>query len=462
MSFDFEKLMRNLFEVGVAAASPSVQMPVVWENRIFPWLENVAPKRERIWVFGAGKAAASMTKALEEAVFGHISSRSQPNDHAQNQFKGFVITRQGYGLPTRWIEVKEASHPVPDARGQRAALDMLEALAAVPADEPVIALISGGGSSLLSTPEPGITFEELQALNRGLLSAGTPISEINTVRKHVCASLGGKMARACKAPIFQIIISDVPGDDPSVVASGPFCPDSSTYGDALAVLARWDVQASDSIMNHLRSGEAGQLEETPKAESVAFARLETCLLASASTMLAAVSNRLEEAGYQVLSLGDTLEAESRDVAAVHAAMVKQVCTGQKNWPSIPLAIVSGGECSVTLPANNLGRHKGGRNTEFLLALVCQLSGYETKWPIAAMAADTDGTDGLGDQAGALMLPEDFEKAIAMGLNARKHLDQHATADYFEGMDRLLMTGPTQTNVNDLRVILIGEPLRPTH
>lgn len=457
MSLDFGILLRNLFEVGVAAASPSVQMPVVWQNQILPWLNQVAPERKRVWVYGAGKAAASMTKALEDAVAGEAGESNSAERCAEN-LKGFVITRQGYGLPTRWVEVKEASHPVPDKRGQQAALEMLEALAAVPPDEPVIVLISGGGSSLLSTPELGISFEELQALNRSLLSAGTPISEINTIRKHVSASLGGKMARACKAPIFQVIISDVPGDDPSVVASGPFCPDSSTYADALSVLARWEVAAPDSVFRHLQQGEAGILEETPKAGDRAFERLQTCLLASASTMLDAVSHRLEQKGYQVLSLGDTLEAESRDVAAVHAAMVKQVCMGQKNWPAAPLAIVSGGECSVTLPAQSLGQFKGGRNTEFLLALVCQLGGYETQLPIAAMAADTDGTDGLGDQAGALMLPGDFERAKQVGLNARKHLDQHATADYFEGLDRLLITGPTQTNVNDLRVILIGEPV----
>lgn len=453
MSFDFEMLLRNLFEVGVAAASPSVQMPVVWKKRILPWLNQVAPKRQRVWVFGAGKAAASMAKALEEAVGEQTGSGGRPVEPLQ----GFVITRQGYGLPTRWVEVREASHPVPDRRGQKAAVEMLQALAAVPHDEPVIVLISGGGSSLLSTPEPGIRFEDLQSLNRSLLSAGTPISEINTVRKHVCASLGGKMARACKAPIFQVIISDVPGDDPSVVASGPFCPDSSTYLDASSVLARWDVSAAESIVKHLRSGEAGQLEETPKASDKVFERVETCLLASASTMLDAVSERLEQQGYQVLSLGDTLEAESRDVAAVHAAMVKQVCRGQKNWPTAPLALVSGGECSVTLPAQSLGKFNGGRNTEFLLALVCQLMDFKSDWPLAAIAADTDGTDGLGEQAGAFMLPGDFERAKSAGLNARKFLDQHATADYFDGLGRLLTTGPTQTNVNDLRVILIGEP-----
>lgn len=453
MSLDFEMLLRNLFEVGVAAASPSVQMPVVWKNRILPWLNQVAPERQRVWVFGAGKAAASMAKALEDAAGAHAGASTG----SPEQLRGFVITRQGYGLPTRFVEVREASHPVPDQRGQQAALEMLQALAEVPHDEPVIVLVSGGGSSLLSTPEPGITFEELQSLNRGLLSAGTPISEINTVRKHVSASLGGKMARVCKAPIFQVIISDVPGDDPSVVASGPFCPDSSTYSDALAVLARWDVLAAESIVKHLRSGESGLLEETPKAGDRVFERLETYLLASASTMLNAVSDRLEQQGYQVLSLGDTLEAESRDVAAVHAAIVKQVCRSQKNWPKAPLAIVSGGECSVTLPAQSLGKFNGGRNTEFLLALVCQLAGFDSDCPIAAMAADTDGTDGLGEQAGALMLPGDNERARVAGLNARKYLDRHATADYFDGLGRLLTTGPTQTNVNDLRVILIGKP-----
>lgn len=453
MHLDFENVLRNLFEVGVAAASPSVQMPLVWRTRILPWLDRVAPQRQRVWVFGAGKAAASMAQALEAAA----EAGAAEGGHTLERFEGFVITRQGYGLPTQWVQVKEASHPVPDERGRQAALSMLQALAAVPEDDPVVVLISGGGSSLLSTPEVGITFEELQALNRSLLSAGTPISEINTVRKHVSASLGGKMARACRAPVFQVIISDVPGDDPSVVASGPFCPDSSTYMDAQSVLARWGVDASVSITSHLKRGADGEIDETPKANDPAFARLETYLLASASTMLSAVSDRLEAQGYQVLSLGDTLEAESRDVAAVHAAMVKQVCNGQKNWPAVPLAIVSGGECSVTLPSHSLGRFNGGRNTEFLLALVCQLSGFESEWPIAAMAADTDGTDGLGEQAGALMLPGDEDRARIAGLNARRHLDQHATADYFDSLGRLLNTGPTQTNVNDLRVILIGEP-----
>lgn len=451
MRINSENVLRDVFQTGVDAASPAVQMPRLWREQILPWLDAVAPSRTGVWVYGAGKAAASMVQALEAAVAG------EGKEAPQNRLNGFVITRQGYGLPTRSVQVREASHPVPDERGQRAAQDMLQAMAEVPAGEPVIALISGGGSSLLTTPEVGISFEDVRQLNRALLSAGTPISEINSVRKHVCSSLGGKMARACKSPIFQVIVSDVPGDDPATVASGPFSADASTFGDALAVLERWGVEVPSSVLRFLQDGQAGLNAETPKPGDAVFERVQTCIMASAATMLDAVARRLEAHGYAVMSLGDELEAESRDVAAVQATMVKQVCRGAAQWPKAPVAIVSGGECSVTLPVQALGGNKGGRNTEFLLALVCQLKGFECGLPIAAMAADTDGTDGLGEQAGAFMLPGDEAKAQAMSLNARQYLDRHATADYFEAIGRLLLTGPTQTNVNDMRVILIGEP-----
>ncbi|WP_341715086.1 glycerate kinase [Limnobacter sp.] len=443
---DFYKdLLTEVFEVGVLAAQPEQALQEAWKEQIMPWLSQLAPERERVWVFGAGKAAASMAKALEG-----VAGSSE-------KLQGFVVTRRGHEVKTSTIEVVQAAHPVPDEDGQRAARRLHKAISEVPSSDAVIALVSGGGSSLLSVPVRDIPFVDLQQLNRALLACGAPIDEMNIVRKHVTQTLGGQLAQVCRAPVFQLLISDVPGDDPSSIASGPFSPDESTFHDAIEVIKRWVVQVPHSIARYLEKGIKGAVPDTPKRSSLVFRKVKTHLLASNLKSLNAVTQHLEAKGYQVLNLGDTLEGEARDVAQVHAAIARQAAMGQGGWPAAPLAIISGGECTVTLNDTQLRQARGGRNSEFLLALAFYLRDLNAPVEVAAIAADTDGIDGIGGHAGALMLPGDMQLSKAAKLAPQLHLDQHTSYDYFKSLDRLLVTGPTMTNVNDLRIILVGRP-----
>ncbi|PZO13980.1 MAG: glycerate kinase [Betaproteobacteria bacterium] len=443
---DFYKdLLTEVFDVGVLAAQPEQALKEAWHEQIMPWLSQLAPERERVWVFGAGKAAASMAKALEG-----VAGSSE-------KLQGFVVTRRGHEVKTSTIEVVQAAHPVPDEDGQRAARRLHKAVSEVPSSDAVIALVSGGGSSLLSVPVRDIPFVDLQQLNRALLACGAPIDEMNIVRKHVTQTLGGQLAQVCRAPVFQLLISDVPGDDPSSIASGPFSPDESTFHDAMEVIKRWAVQVPHSIARYLEKGIKGAVPDTPKRSSLVFRKVKTHLLASNLKSLNAVTQHLEVKGYKVLNLGDTLEGEARDVAQVHAAIARQAAMGQGGWPAAPLAIISGGECTVTLNDTQLRQARGGRNSEFLLALAFYLRDMSAPVEVAAIAADTDGIDGIGGHAGALMLPGDRQRCKAAKLAPQLHLDQHTSYDYFKRLDRLLMTGPTMTNVNDLRIILIGKP-----
>ena len=443
---DFYKdLLTEVFDVGVLAAQPEQALKEAWHEQIMPWLSQLAPERERVWVFGAGKAAASMAKALEG-----VAGSSE-------KLQGFVVTRRGHEVKTSTIEVVQAAHPVPDEDGQRAARRLHKAVSEVPSSDAVIALVSGGGSSLLSVPVRDIPFVDLQQLNRALLACGAPIDEMNIVRKHVTQTLGGQLAQVCRAPVFQLLISDVPGDDPSSIASGPFSPDESTFHDAMEVIKRWAVQVPHSIARYLEKGIKGAVPDTPKRSSLVFRKVKTHLLASNLKSLNAVTQHLEAKGYKVLNLGDTLEGEARDVAQVHAAIARQAAMGQGGWPAAPLAIISGGECTVTLNDTQLRQARGGRNSEFLLALAFYLRDMSAPVEVAAIAADTDGIDGIGGHAGALMLPGDRQRCKAAKLAPQLHLDQHTSYDYFKRLDRLLMTGPTMTNVNDLRIILIGKP-----
>lgn len=443
---DFYKdLLTEVFDVGVLAAQPEQALKEAWHEQIMPWLSQLAPERERVWVFGAGKAAASMAKALEGVV------------GSSEKLQGFVVTRRGHEVKTSTIEVVQAAHPVPDEDGQRAARRLHKAISEVPSSDAVIALVSGGGSSLLSVPVRDIPFVDLQQLNRALLACGAPIDEMNIVRKHVTQTLGGQLAQICRAPVFQLLISDVPGDDPSSIASGPFSPDESTFHDAMEVIKRWAVQVPHSIARYLEKGVKGTVPDTPKRSSLVFRKVKTHLLASNLKSLNAVTQHLEGKGYKVLNLGDTLEGEARDVAQVHAAIARQAAMGQGGWPEAPLAIISGGECTVTLNDTQLRQARGGRNSEFLLALAFYLRDLNAPVEVAAIAADTDGIDGIGGHAGALLLPGDRQLCKAAKLAPQLHLDQHTSYDYFKRLDRLLMTGPTMTNVNDLRIILIGKP-----
>ncbi|MDX1670096.1 MAG: glycerate kinase [Limnobacter sp.] len=444
----FEKLLRDLFQVGVKVAQPDLKFQQYWETVGKPWLDRVAPLRKNVWVFGAGKATAAMAAALESVI---ADSES---------LKGFVVTRRGYGVNTRRIRVVEAAHPVPDEDGQRAAKKMLGDLSQVPPGDAVIALISGGGSSLLSVPVRGVPFVDLQQLNRALLSSGAPIDEMNVVRKHLTQTLGGQMAMFCSAPVCQVLISDVPGDDPSLIASGPFSPDDSTFEQATAVIKRWAIQVPHTVQRYLDRGCRGEVPETPGSNSKVFSKVTTHMLASCAMSLQAVSERLEQEGYKVLNLGDSVEGEARDVARVLSAIVHQAAQGKGGWPAPPLALLSGGECTVSMSEATMRQARGGRNSEFLLALSFYLRDLSCDVPLAAMAADTDGTDGVGGHAGALLLPGDLDRAIEEGLAPQRHLDQHTSYDYFDALGRLLVTGPTATNVNDLRVILIGQPQAP--
>lgn len=443
---DFYKdLLTQVFEVGVLAAQPEQAIQSAWFEQIAPWLNQLAPERERVWVFGAGKAAASMAQALEK-----VAGESET-------LQGFVVTRRGHSVKTSSIEVIQAAHPVPDEEGQRAARRLHKAISEVSSSDAVIALVSGGGSSLLSVPVRDIPFVDLQQLNRALLSCGAPIDEMNIVRKHVTQTLGGQLAQACRAPVFQLLISDVPGDDPSSIASGPFSPDESTFQDAVEVLKRWAVQVPHSISRYLEKGVRGGVPDTPKRSSLVFRKVTTHLLASNLKSLEAVTGRLESEGYKVLNMGDSLEGEAKDVARVHAAITRQAAMGLGGWPAAPLALISGGECTVTMNGTQLRQARGGRNSEFLLALAFYLRDLNAPVEVAAIAADTDGIDGVGGHAGALMLPGDRQRCKAAKLAPQFHMDQHTSFDYFKRLDRLLMTGPTMTNVNDLRIILIGKP-----
>ncbi|NJM32234.1 MAG: DUF4147 domain-containing protein [Limnobacter sp.] len=350
--------LRRVFDTGVEVAKPAVQMQPLWTDQIAPWLNEVAPARERVWVYGAGKASAAMASCLEVAC-----------QHTE-RLGGFVVTRRGYSAPTSRVAVVEAAHPVPDEDGQRAAKRLMHELANVPAGDAVIALVSGGGSSLLSVPVGPVPFVDLQHLNRALLACGAPIDEINIVRKHVTRTLGGQLAALCTVPVFQVLVSDVPGDNPSHIASGPFSPDDSSFQDAIDVLQRWGLQPPHSIQRYLERGKRGEVPETPGSRSGVFSRVRTTMIASNAMSLDAVGKMLEGAGYHVLTLGDSLEGEARDVARVVAAMALQVANEKGGWPKPPVAIVSGGECTVTLTDAEMRQAKGGRNSEFCWRFRC--------------------------------------------------------------------------------------------
>ena len=380
-------------------------------------------------VVGAGKASAAMARALEENWRGELS--------------GLVATRYGHGEHCDRIEVVEAAHPVPDDAGQQVAGRILGLVDNLGADDLVICLMSGGGSSLLSLPAPGISLADKQGINRQLLRCGAAIDEINCVRKHLSAIKGGRLAAACApARVITYAISDVPGDDPSVIASGPTVADASTAQDALAVLARYAVEVPDNI----RAWLADPAAETLKAQDSLLRNNEFHLIATPHQSLQAAAEVARAAGVEVLLLGDSIEGEARDVAAVHAA-IAQYCRRRGEPLAPPCLILSGGETTVTVR----GTGRGGRNAEFLLALATAL-GEEHR--CFALAADTDGIDGSEDNAGALMTPDSLQRGAAAGLDARAMLDNNDGYGFFAALDDLVVTGPTRTNVNDFRAILV--------
>jgi glycerate 2-kinase len=420
MPIDPHNLLRTLFTRAVAAAHPQQVLA-----------EHLPVDRSgRVIVIGAGKAAAAMAQVVEAQWQGEIS--------------GLVVTRYAHGANCQTIEVVEAAHPVPDAAGLAVAQRMLALVSNLGEHDRVICLLSGGGSSLLALPGAGIDLHDKQTVNKALLRSGATIGEINCVRKHLSAIKGGRLAQACwPASLYTYAISDVPGDEPTVIASGPTVADPSTSAQALAILVRYAIEISPQVRAWLQDPRS----ETVKPGDPCLARSHFQLIATPQQALAAAAASAQAAGLPSLILGD-LEGESREVAKVHAGIARQIVRhGQPIKP--PCVILSGGETTVTLRGNG----RGGPNTEFLLSLTDSLKGLPG---VYALAADTDGIDGSEDNAGAMMTPSSYARATELGLSASAELDNNNGYGYFAALDDLLISGPTRTNVNDLRILLILE------
>jgi hydroxypyruvate reductase len=385
-------------------------------------------------VVGAGKAAGAMAKAVD----GHWPAAAP--------LEGVVITRYGHGMEAPRIRVVEAGHPVPDERGEAAAKEILALATALTEDDLLLVLVSGGGSSLLSLPVAGISMADLKTVTRELLASGAPIQDINTVRKHLSLIQGGRLAAATRAQVLALVISDVTGDDPTHIASGPAAPDPSTFAQAVEILARFRVEPPASVRRHLAQGAAGAIGETPKPGDGAFARVENRVIATAQASLMAAAAHFQAHGIAPMVLGDSITGESREVAKVFAAIARQV-RAHAHPVAPPVAIISGGETTVTLR----GKGRGGRSSEFLLSLAVELEQQRDTW---AIAADTDGIDGSEDNAGALLAPDSIARALALGLRPRAMLDANDGYGFFSALGDLVVTGPTRTNVNDYRAILV--------
>ena len=427
MSFqDTKQLLIDSFKAAVFAADPQRLI----NNQL------ALPEARRVLVVGGGKAAGSMAAAFERAF-------------PEHQLQGLVATRYGHSLPTRSIRIVESGHPVPDDAGALASMEMLRQAATLEPEDLLLVLMSGGASSLMSCPAPGLEMADLSALNRELLRSGAPITDMNIVRKHVSAISGGRLAAATRAQVLCLIISDVTGDDPSAIGSGPCAPDASTYGDALEIAARWRMRLPERIKMYLEAGYDGRINETPKPGDALFGRVENRIIATPHQSLEAAGRFFEQHGIKVAMLGDTVTGEARDAAQVYAALVREI--RRYNAPfKTPVALISGGECTVTIaPENSAGR--GGRCTEFLLALALELEGVPG---VYAMAGDTDGIDGSEDNAGAVILPDTLARSSALGHSAKRFLNANDAWGLFHAIDDLVITGPTLTNVNDYRVILV--------
>ncbi|NWL75518.1 glycerate kinase [Pseudomonas taiwanensis] len=420
MSLDPKAFLRDLFATAIAAAHPR---QVLADH--LP-----ADRSGRVIVIGAGKAAAAMAEVIEREWHGEIS--------------GLVVTRYGHGANCNKIEVVEAAHPVPDAAGLETAQRVLKLVSNLNESDRVIFLLSGGGSSLLALPAEGLTLKDKQAINKALLKSGASIAEMNCVRKHLSAIKGGRLAKACwPATVYTYAISDVPGDEATVIASGPTVADPTTSAEALAILARYEIE----VPAHVRAWLQDPRSETVKPGDPCLSRSHFQLIATPQQSLDAAAEKVRAAGLTPLILGD-LEGESREVAKVHAGIARQVVLhGQPIKP--PCVILSGGETTVTVRGNG----RGGRNAEFLLSLTAALKGLPG---VYALAGDTDGIDGSEDNAGALMTPCSYIRATKQGLSANDELDNNNGYGYFAALGDLIVTEPTRTNVNDFRAILILE------
>ena len=411
-------LLLESFRAAVAAADPARILP--------PHLPTPPPGRTL--VVGGGKAAACMAAAVEA------------HWPAQAPLSGLVVTRYRHGLPTRRIEVVEASHPLPDGRGEAAALRMLDMAGQLGPDDLLLALISGGGSSLLAAPVAGVSLKALRQVTKALLGAGASIHDINTVRKHLTRLSGGRLARAANgARVLALIVSDVIGDDPTHIASGPCAPDPTTRADALERLQRFGIELPAGVRRHLEQASAEA--DTPKPGDPCFARTENHVIASARASLQAACACFEQHGIPAVLVSDSVSGDAQAAARAQAALARATTAR-------PIALVSGGETTVTLQP----RHgRGGRNTEFLLALALALP-HTPAW---AIACDTDGIDGSEDNAGAIIGPATLARARERDLDAAALLGAHDSHGFFSALDDLVVSGPTRTNVNDYRALLLG-------
>ena len=410
----------SLFQAAVAAADPAKVVP--------PHLPK--PPRGRTIVLGAGKAAAAMAKAVE--------------DHWAGPLAGLVVTRTGHGVACRTIEVVEASHPVPDARGRDAARRILALAEGAGPDDLVLCLVSGGASALLALPAAGLTLDDKQAVNRALLASGADIAEMNAVRKHLSAIKGGRLAAAAyPAEVATLLISDVPGDDPSVIGSGPTVADPTSFAEARAVLDRYAIAAPAAVAQRL----AGSADETPKPGDERLARSRTVIVASPMASLVAAAEVARAAGIAPLILGDAIEGEAREVGKALAGIALSARRhGRPIRP--PAVLLSGGETTVTVK----GGGRGGRNAEFLAGLSLGLNRADG---VFGLAADTDGIDGSEDNAGAVVTPDTLARAGAAALDVPALLAGNDCYSLFAALGDLVVTGPTRTNVNDFRAILIA-------
>ncbi|ODU09489.1 MAG: hydroxypyruvate reductase [Rubrivivax sp. SCN 71-131] len=430
------ELLRRMFEAAIASAQPALCVP--------PRLPPLDALRGRVIVIGAGKASAAMAQAVEQ----------QWRGRGLERVEGLVVTRYGYGAPCQRIEIVEAAHPVPDAAGEAAAARLLQRVSGLEADDFVLCLISGGGSALLPLALPGLTLADKQAVNRALLASGASIGEMNTVRRHLSAIKGGRLAAACHpARVLTLLISDVPGDRPIDIASGPTVGDPTLCADALAIVQRLGVALPEAARELLQSGRG----ESVKPDDPRLARAQVEIIAAPQRALEAAAAVARQAGYAAHILGDAIEGEAREVGKVLAGVARQVARHGQPFAA-PCVLLSGGETTVTLHADardqGRGPGRGGRNVETLLAQAIALDGHAR---IHGLAGDTDGVDGVEEIAGAFIGPDTLARARALGLRVHDELAAHNGHGFFQRLGDSLVTGPTRTNVNDFRALLVEAP-----
>ncbi len=418
--------LNDLFATSISAVSPERTLPS----------HLPSPPKGRTLILGAGKAAASMAKSVQDNWKG-------PRD--ANRFGGMVVTRYNHDLPLDGIEVVQSGHPMPDDNGEKAARKMLQLASELTQDDMLLCLMSGGASALLSCPAEGLNMRDIRAVNKALLTCGAAIDEMNCVRKHLSAVAGGRLARAAgKAKIVTLLVSDVPGDDPSVIGSGPTVADPTTFADALAVIKKYGITPPAPVMQHLEAGR----EESVKPGDACVKNSESIIIARPQDALDAAEALARKHGVTPVILGHRIEGEAREVARVMAGIAFHI--EEQGQPArAPAVIISGGETTVTVK----GEHgRGGRNAEYLLSLMIALGGHPR---ISAMAGDTDGIDGTEDNAGAIITPDSLQRGLAQGMKATDFLANNDAYSYFWKLNDLIITGPTRTNVNDFRAILVA-------